>query len=64
MLTAASAKMIDGTAAVEVLLDAAVGVERSANARGTLAVVGVKTRCHGIIPTDKVILCLGPWSGS
>ena len=64
MLTAASAKMIDGTAAVEVLLDAAVGVERSVNAQGTLTVIGVKTRRHGIISTDKVILCLGPWSGS
>ena len=27
------------------------------------AVVGVETELHGLIETEKVVVCLGPWSG-
>jgi glycine/D-amino acid oxidase-like deaminating enzyme len=68
LVAAATALQLDGTNAVEVLIDGVIGIERqstpaSAKGSGPQVVTGVRTRDHGVIATDRVVICMGPWSG-
>jgi glycine/D-amino acid oxidase-like deaminating enzyme len=68
LVAAAIALQIDGTNAVEVLIDSVTGTERqstpaSGTGSGPQVVTGVRTRDHGVIATDRVVICMGPWSG-
>jgi glycine/D-amino acid oxidase-like deaminating enzyme len=58
LLEAASSKQLHGEPAVEVIIDTAEGIVRSSS-----GITGVRTKQHGVIATEQVIICLGPWSG-
>lgn len=63
------------TQLVEVMIDTVVGVimndddednnkdDNSSNGKSRSRVVGVRTINHGVIDTDSMVICLGPWSG-
>ena len=61
------------TQLVEVMIDTVVGVmmndnnnnhnNDSTNNNENSRIVGVKTMNHGVIETDSMVICLGPWSG-
>ena len=64
------------TQLVEVMIDTVVGVmmndnynddftdgKSSSGSCSSSSIVGVKTMNHGVIETDSMVICLGPWSG-
>jgi glycine/D-amino acid oxidase-like deaminating enzyme len=57
------------TQLVEVMIDTVVGVLMNDNddftdgSSSSSSIVGVKTMNHGVIETDSMLICLGPWSG-
>ena len=61
------------TQLVEVMIDTVVGVMMNDNyndftdgkssSSSSSSIVGVKTMNHGVIETDSMVICLGPWSG-
>jgi len=65
------------TQLVEVMIDTVVGVmmndnyhddstdgkSSSSSSSSSSSIVGVKTMNHGVIETDSMVICLGPWSG-
>jgi glycine/D-amino acid oxidase-like deaminating enzyme len=68
LVAAATALQIDDSNAVEVLIDSVIGIERQstpASGKGSdhQVVTGVRTRDHGVIAADRVVICMGPWSG-
>jgi len=37
--------------------------EKSSSSSSSSRIVGVETMNHGVIETDSILICLGPWSG-
>jgi glycine/D-amino acid oxidase-like deaminating enzyme len=63
MLAAAAATTINGEPGVSVLIDSVIGIARDSQPADAEHVTGVRTAKHGIIDAERVVLCLGPWSG-
>jgi len=45
----------------EVLIDAVVGVELGADSS---SICGVRTAAYGVVAADRVVFCMGPWTGA
>jgi glycine/D-amino acid oxidase-like deaminating enzyme len=68
LLEAAVSKEVNGAPAVKVLIDTVEGIERSPSSSdafsGGFRITGVRTKQHGVIAADRIVICLGPWSGT